>query len=226
MDCAFVKQERGYDRWMLWLHGWGFCNDVFAWLDLPFNFIFVSSPVVGDISSHLNRFVCSNGLDSIAVAGWSLGGLVAWQAALSARFRLSHLVLVSVRNFYAKDEISNMKMALRKDRQGVMRRFYRMCLAGSPPGVTTGLRQKIEERCLGQWDAESLEKGLDMLHDYRIGEKEMPSCRVILCYGERDMLVPEERRLKLSDACSVVIHDAGHIPFLTPGFSRALAGLL
>jgi pimeloyl-[acyl-carrier protein] methyl ester esterase len=170
--------------------------------------------------------------------GWSLGGSIALEAALTAPQRLRGLCLITStpRFLQAPDwphampeaTLTQFRNQLTQDPAATLERFLALQVKGNDSArkVLRGLRRRLADRPAA--DARALDTGLDLLRTTdlrpRLAELALPS---LWLFGRRDTLVPwrwstELARL-LPGARGRLIEGAAHIPFLShPAPSLAL----
>ncbi|EPC4026966.1 pimeloyl-ACP methyl ester esterase BioH [Aeromonas salmonicida] len=161
--------------------------------------------------------------------GWSLGGLVASQLALTQPERLHSLITVaSSPCFMARDEwpgiapkvLTGFNQMLAGDFRQTIERFLAIQAMGSEHARDDirQLRHWLAERPAPQFAA--LEAGLGLLADVDLRDEllqlSLPWLRV---YGRLDSLVPKAS-IALLDECypashSVVLEKASHAPFIS-----------
>ncbi len=172
--------------------------------------------------------------------GWSLGGLVAAQAAFMAPRRIRALVLVACTPKFtrgpdwpcatAPDLFAGFQRALAKDRAGALRRFAALCAhdgSRADVSITRGLTQALQSS--RESNGANLEAGLKILEhtDLRLNFRAL-SCPLLCILGGGDMLVP----IDVAGAIAALnprirvtrIADAGHAPFMShpAGFSAVV----
>ncbi len=161
--------------------------------------------------------------------GWSLGGLVALQAALQAPGRVTRLIAVAANpSFVSRPAwpdgvdaavFSGFARDLSRDFQGTLNRFLLLESLGSDTARAdlARLRAGLES---GRPPApEALRAGLELLRGSdlsgRLGELGVPS---LWLAGGRDRLVPPQAMAQAAarapGASSAVIPGAGHAPFI------------
>jgi pimeloyl-[acyl-carrier protein] methyl ester esterase len=169
--------------------------------------------------------------------GWSLGALVALQAALSAPQRVERLVLLGGTPRFvqgpdwpcamARETLGQFRENLAEDSRATLQRFLGLQVRGTE-GAAEALR--LLRRRLAATPpprAQALDTGLDLLEGTdlreRLGELDCPSLWLL---GERDTLVPLSlgerlpRYLRRGEVRSIA--GAGHAPFLShPAAVRA-----
>lgn len=224
------------------LHGWGAHSGVWAGLRdrLAKNFRVTSI----DLPGHGNSPYQAKTMDSLpAVAeavlaiaplnaswlGWSLGGLVAQQAAVLEPGRIEKLILLaSTPSFVVRAGWSNaVEMTvfegfyqdLLRDAQATLLRFIAL--------QTRGSRQAAEDARMLKCvllevlpDSNALQAGLNLLRQADMREKAALICApTLLVAGARDTLLPKHALTEMlglfPNAKLEVIDKAGHAPFLS-----------
>ncbi len=230
------------------LHGWGMHSGVWdetaaalqqeyrVWrVDLPGHGR-SPMPVEGDSLAGVATAVCAalpEAAQPAAWVGWSLGGLVALQAALSEPERVQRLVLVAAtpRFVTAADWPTAVAPAvldafagdLQKDYRATLLRFLALQARGSERAreEVRNLRQRLFEH--GEPDPRALRAGLALLAqtDLRAALAGL-SCPLGLLAGERDTLMPAAAVEPIRQCCAqpdtvstAIIAGAGHAPFLS-----------
>jgi pimeloyl-[acyl-carrier protein] methyl ester esterase len=224
------------------LHGWGMNAGV--WEGLPAPVTAARCPAPAELPGHGTAPVAAAdpGLDGWAEAclraaperavwlGWSLGGLVALQAALQAPERVCGLILVTATPRFVRapdwpqamppETLAQFHAGLLADPALTLEHFLALQVRGSEAARETlrTLRQEIAVRPAPEPAA--LAQGLSILRDSdlraRLAELR---CRTLWLLGQRDTLVPagvaEGIAVLLPQARVRVIPGAGHAPFLS-----------
>jgi len=161
--------------------------------------------------------------------GWSLGGLVAAQAALMAPDRVRQLVLLASTPSFARRPgwqsallpvlLDTFAADLEEDYSGTLNRFLSLQVRGSEDGSTVlrTLRAKLLEH--GEPAVPALRAYLEVLRSTDLRARLIAlRCPVLLLMGERDTLVPVAAGRQVAQmipgARLQVIAGAGHAPFL------------
>ncbi len=162
--------------------------------------------------------------------GWSLGGLVALQAALQAPKRVQALILMTAtprftqaldwRVAISAETLTQFNAGLLDDPAATLERFLALQVRGSEDARHTlrALRNELAERRAPS--AEALSVGLELLREDDL-RGPLPDITVpsLWLFGERDTLVPaavaERIALLMPGARTRVIAGAAHAPFLS-----------
>ncbi|MCF7985841.1 MAG: pimeloyl-ACP methyl ester esterase BioH [Thiohalocapsa sp.] len=230
---------------LVMLHGWGMNSAV--WGDTAASLPIPVAPYPLDLPGHGGApfdaarsdlvdwaDACLSRAPERAVwLGWSLGGLVALQAALQAPKRVRALVLIGStprfvqavdwRVAMPEDLLGQFSEQLLQDPASTSERFLALQVRGSEGERATlrALRAELADQPPARADA--LAAGLDLLRDGDLRGR-LPDVRppTLWVFGERDTLVPaevaERVRILMPDAQTRIIQGAGHAPLLShPG---------
>ena len=220
------------------IHGWGLGSGVWqtcaGQLESVARIHRVDLPGYSDTSDHGETFIETtrsilNALpDEVILCGWSLGGLIALQAALLAPERVTRLILVGTTPSFAQREgwtsaqpasvLAGFTEAVANDPHTTLQRFVALFNQGDTKARAIG--REINRGILSSSLAPvpTLLKGLDWLRDIDLREQiSAVSCPVLLIHGENDPLMPlpAARWLEehLPHAQLKVFSEAAHAPF-------------
>jgi pimeloyl-[acyl-carrier protein] methyl ester esterase len=219
-------------KW-LWIHGWGMHQQVWEQVtcSLPsWHHVFVSYKDCNQQQSFIKSVeeqLAAYPQDDFTLVGWSMGGLLAIQTALSGNSRIKRLVLVSSTTAFCNEApsmgwpkriVQRMKQALEKDSDTVLRNFKERMF--SPPEVKQGWMELFHLRKGGDMSIAGMMAGLDLLMDInltsQLKEVHLP---ILLIHGELDSVCPvgQSKRMEslFPNAKAVYLKNTGHIPFLT-----------
>lgn len=230
---------RGQGPDLVMLHGWGVNSAVFTplheqlseyrvhYVDLPgFG---LSQPIAGDLSTWVDALI--HALPANAIwAGWSLGGLVATQAAISYPSHVRGLMTIaSSPCFMAREEeawpgippqvLSMFGEQLGQNLPKTIERFLAIQAMGSETAKDDikQLRDLVLARPLP--DAAALTQGLDMLNQIdlrpQLSAIQQPWLRI---WGRLDGLVPKRVQPQMPTAShitDVMLAKASHAPFVS-----------
>jgi pimeloyl-[acyl-carrier protein] methyl ester esterase len=236
------KRVLGSGPDLLLIHGWGMNSEV--WNTLAEDLSSSYRLTLVDLPGHGGSPCASRpgGLRQwaesvLAVAppeaiwvGWSLGGSIALQAALSAPARVKALVMVTATPRFVRaadwphamdeDTLSGFRAALARDPTTTLDRFLALQAQGGE-GARALLRElRVRLAATPPPAAAALDSGLEMLRQVDLRDKlaqlEMPS---LWLFGQRDALTPwrcGEQVKRLNGAAQVeVLAGAAHAPFLS-----------
>lgn len=223
------------------LHGWGLSGAV--WRDTAERLASRARVTVVDLPGHgaSRPIPLADNLDAVlqpilAVAppravwlGWSLGGLLALQAALTAVERVTALVLVCASPRFVQGPawpwalnaqvLEGFARALTDDYLATLQRFLALQVKGANHAATTLRRLRAD--CARQPpDVAALRAGLHLLRTSDLSTQwQHLRCPLLGIYGQRDTLVPATVATQLASrlplAHTVVLPGAGHAPFLS-----------
>lgn len=241
MILHVVQQGAGPD--LVLLHGWGFHSGV--WFPLAERLAAHFRVTLVDLPGHGQSDPLppaqAGRLSAVAEAvmrvapprafwlGWSLGGLVALQAAVHYPRQVHKLVLVATTPRFvaasdwpcavAPEVLAGFAKALQKDLKGTLKRFAWLQARGAE-GARGVVRDLLAPLNLPHGSSEGLAAGLALLRDsdLRLNLAAVGS-PTLMIMGQHDTLVPA----KVGDWMSVhlprgrvrIIPGAGHAPFLS-----------
>lgn len=242
MSASLYKKEIGSGRDLVMLHGWGLHSGLFEdiaetlspdfcchLIDLPgFG---RSEDLTGDYALEAVADTIANNIpDNSIVLGWSMGGLVAQQIAISHPEKVAELVLVASSPCMVADEgwphgikpdvLKEFAEQLANDYEQTLMRFLALQSQGSDSAKKDIrlLRERVFAHGVPQKRA--LHAGLSILQttDLRteFGELKIP---VTVMLGKLDMLVPvsvgDELKKMLLQSNVRLLKGAGHAPFIS-----------
>ncbi len=241
--------ERGPE--LVLIHGWGMHGGL--WQPLAERLARRCRLTVVDLPGHGHSPLPPGGFDlarlALAVAeavpapatwiGWSLGGMVALEAALTLPQRLERLVTIAALPRFcragdwpeamAAETLESFARNLEGDPAATLKRFLALQVRGSDNEreLLRLIQRQVAARPAP--DPEALRLGLDILRHADLRPR-LPALRLpaALFFGERDTLVPaaaaRATAALLPRARCHLMEGAGHAPFLShlPQFSSLL----
>ncbi len=217
----FKFVARGFNEVLVLIPGWATDYRVFSGLDLDYDYLFPTQLNPFDFKAGLQDHLASASIEKVSLFGWSLGGFLAAEFALSNPGRIDSLHLIGVRKRYDSGALSEIKARLRKNKDAYLHRFYQNCFAGCPDNG--GFSRFKENTRL-----EDLILGLEYLAEAEMRPESLkPLKKVRVYYGGRDKISPlqeilelksEASRLGLANIDFIFFPELGHAPFLSPAF--------
>ncbi|MFB0935968.1 MAG: alpha/beta fold hydrolase [Propionivibrio sp.] len=232
------------------IHGWGLGPGVWQpcaeRLDSVARIHRITLPGYGDTPDRGETFVeaARSALetlpDGVTLCGWSLGGLLAMQAALLAPERVARLILVgSTPSFAQRDDwipaqspsvLAGFAEAVASNDRVTLQRFVALFNQGDTKARAIGreINQGILSSSLPP--VATLLKGLDWLRDIDLrAQVSALCCPVLLIHGENDPLMPLPAARWLAEHLPQsqleVLSGAAHAPFLNdPDHFATLVG--
>lgn len=234
-------QTEGVGRDLVLVHGWGLGSSVWSEtaqaLAQNFRVTRIDLPGYGQSAMLNNNSLATltelalNAAPARAIwMGWSLGGLVAMQAALSQAQRISGLILIASTPRFMRSAdwqagvdaqiLEKFTHDLEADYASTIKRFLALQTRGSERAQNALRRLNAQLRTHGQPAADTLRNGLAILRDTDLRAQLMRIiCPVLIIAGRHDTLVPpaaaERLAIMLKSAQLRIIPGAGHAPFIS-----------
>lgn len=234
-------ETRGQGEDVVLLHGWGMNSDVWQSIIpvLQENYCIhrVDLPGYGE-STRVDPYDLATVTQRISahfplpvhIIGWSLGGLIGMQWALSEPEKIKSLTLVASSPCFMQkpgwndatpsSDLQHFAESLVTDYEGLIRRFLALQVIGS--NMALKALRILEQQILMRTppDAKVLLEGLAILEeaDLRARIKGV-TCPVLLQYGAKDRMAPlkvgEWLEANLEDAKLITHAKAAHLPFVS-----------
>jgi pimeloyl-[acyl-carrier protein] methyl ester esterase len=222
------------------LHGWGLHGGVFD--DLAGRLAREHQVIVPDLPGHgrsapgtftlehLSRAVLDFVSEPAVWLGWSLGGLIAMQAAIAWPQQVRQLVLVGATPRFVQhdDWVSAMRpdvfaefgASLEHDYRATLLRFLSLQVGADEAGRTAVKQLRAGLFAHGEPDRKSLRAGLDFLNDTDLrSHLAKIAAPTLVIHGSHDRLAPPAAGAVLGDripgARYCEFRGAGHAPFLS-----------
>jgi pimeloyl-[acyl-carrier protein] methyl ester esterase len=206
-------------------HGWGFDSRIWRplvpTLERSYSLYCVDLPGFGG-TDYMDWMRFQTGLFSqlpptVALMGWSLGGLVATRLCLELPHRVTHLLNVaSSPCFVAQsgwpglgiEALTRFGERLLNDPENVLQEFMALQLPGQPEKTHTSTT------------IEGLKTGLDWLINWDFREKlGQIHCPILYLFGTRDAIIPRKTmsaiQARFPGIHCMMIHKAAHALFLS-----------
>jgi pimeloyl-ACP methyl ester carboxylesterase len=220
MKAILQYKNRGYDRTLLLVPGWGFDERIFEPLSLPYNHLLYTSPDM----RYLEDAVLAADCGALDMMGWSQGGVALAGLATRHPDRVAQLILVGVRPLYPAEGLVEIKGLLLRSRATYLKCFYKACLDRVD---VPWFRQTLQEDYLARMTLEDLISGLDWLAHVGLDVKALQNLAcVTLIHGAEDQVAPvQEARalaMQLPRAQYCEVTGAAHAVFLHPNFAECV----
>lgn len=236
------SQTEGIGPNIVLLHGWGLHSGIWedvatalaqhnrvTRIDLPGHGRSTGIELAENLSAVAAQIAAVAPASAVWI-GWSLGGLIAMQVALSAPATVRGLVVVAASPRFVRDTdwphavedavLQQFARSLDEDYAATLGRFLALQVRGSAAAGATlrVLRARVLEQDSPQ--AATLRTGLKLLResDLRTRLKDI-DCPSRFIFGARDLLAPaaiaEQLTRLMPTARCAVIEGAGHAPFVS-----------
>lgn len=241
MSAPFL-QTMGTGPDIVLLHGWGLHGDI--WLDTAAQLATTHRVTLVDLPGHgrsdgidaftldaVTEAVLANVPAPAAWMGWSLGGMIALNAAVHSPGAIERLILVASVPRFVRDSgwrhamtpeiLASFAAALERDYSATIDQFLALQVMGcdNERVLLRDLRRRM--RAQPQPQPQALRGGLDILrHADLRPQLGQIRCPLQLIFGERDRLVMPQAAddmlyLIQAQARLDIIPGAGHAPFLS-----------
>ena len=214
--------DKGKDKTLLVLPGWGFTPEFMGLDRLEWNLLVPARPVFDPLPL-VSKAMGKYGLDGIYVLGWSLGARIALDSALKAPEIFKGCILVSYGDMFRQDIIREKLRQIEENREKGLRSFYLTIFPDK--GAYRAFRKVHEKRCISFWSLEDLKIGLNYL--LKPAPTHIPLKNLVFIHGNRDDLCPPERIMEITslEEPRRILLDCGHIPFTKDEFYEAVNNL-
>jgi len=202
---------------VFFLPGWGFSGQVLDLAEKHYPWARPSAPLDPDtVVAELMAFCAQHHLETIRLAGWSMGAFLAVDCASLFPGKVASLTLLGMRASWPPSEIAAIRQGLATDPPAFLRDFYRKSLLGYKKaahrfvaGQQEALMQSLDMRVLG--------RGLDYLAQWRLPAQGV-QCPVYCWHGRRDIIAPVAEQAVIPGARVTIIEHGGHALFLDREF--------
>ena len=221
---GFEYIDRGKKDTLVLIPGWALDYRVFGNLDLNFNYILSKNFSFFNFKKELFDFLEYKKIKKVSLFGFSLGGFLSVDFALSYPERIKKLILVSIRKKYNKDDLEEIEAALGKNKRAFLYKFYRNLFYYNLNFL------RYRELFRYYIDNLSLESLMDGLSYLKIAEFSIEPLRKLnnikFIHGKNDKIAPilEVISIKesLRNAELIVFENTGHLVFLEKNIDNTL----
>lgn len=227
---------------LVFLHGWGMSSHIFhpviekmsVWVDIEsadlpgYNNNSVPQAESLDFEQYA-QLTASQLPDKCVLVGWSLGGLVAQQIALTQPQKIQKLILLCSSPCFLEqaswrgikpDVLDLFKSQLKHDYQKLLDRFLAIQAMGSETAKADLRHLRELLRGTSAPSEGTLAQGLEFLHSVDLRDQiENIGHPMLRIYGSQDSLVPKKQREQIEAFCpnseKHLIPKASHAPFIS-----------
>ncbi|HAJ56719.1 MAG TPA: hypothetical protein DCL35_02990 [Candidatus Omnitrophica bacterium] len=222
LRSGFKFFDRGFGKTLVLVPGWATDYRIFSGMELDYNYLLAQEIRLSSFVEDLNKVLEQCHLEKVSLLGYSLGGFLAKDFAVSFPKKIYELILVSIRKNYGANELDGVRRKLEKNKRAFLSGFYRDCFSASDEG-RLWFAANLLKSYIDDMPIEGLLEGLDYLSTTSIGPKAFSALEKIrIFHGEEDRIAPfEEARglaSELPRARFIGLPKMGHIPFLNSGF--------
>lgn len=226
ISTVFKLTDRGKKDTIALIPGWATDYRIFHSLDLPFNYLI---PVCLSPDTFENALIASletYNLNKISILGWSMGGFLAYEFTLRHIDMVDHLILVSIRRKYQKENLREIEEALKTRKKGFLHWFFEECSVAKDEKLKS-IKSLLKEYCQ-EMDLDYLLQTLDYLGKVELEPKLMQGIqKLTIIHGEKDRIAPldevKEMMNSVPNSRFINLENAGHLPFLESDFDRYLS---
>jgi pimeloyl-ACP methyl ester carboxylesterase len=220
MNSNLTYLDRGHNRTLLLVPGWGFDDRIFERLTLPYDYLFYT----GCDMAGLEGAVLAGGYGAVDMLGWSQGGVAL--AGLAGRHPelVRQLILVGVRPAYPAEGLEEIKSLLSRSYATYLKCFYKACLDRVD---MAWFKQTLQKDYLARFTLDGLVSGLDWLAQVQLDVATLQDmASVTLVHGAADQVAPVQEAqalaAQLPQARYCEVPDAAHAVFLHPNFAECV----
>lgn len=224
MKSKFKLFDRGFKNTVILIPGWATDYRIFANLELKnYNYLLPVEFCPFSFKKDLLELLNEKFLEKISLFGWSMGGFLAADFALSYPDRINELILLSIRRRFDCALLKEIAGKLKKNKSVYLYKFYHDCFSKNDEENLIWFKKHLLKDYINKMELESLIKGLDYLTAAQIDPESLASTEKIkIFHGRQDRIAPLNEAIQiksyLPQARFICIPAAGHILFLNPQF--------
>lgn len=225
MKPRFKLVNRGFDKTLCLIPGWGADFRIFRNLDLDYNYLYALDFSHRNFNESLVDALWETRIEKISLFGWSLGTFLANEFALKNPDKASEIFFISMRPQYSVAELDTAREKLKANKKAFLYKSY-LAGFGSQDGLARAWFKKnlLRDFCT-EFRLSDLLSGLDYLESASIGPLDLAKLGEFKAFhGSEDPTAPlaEVRKLlsQQPKASLTVMEGVGHMPFLHPGFKE------
>ena len=211
---------------MLLVSGWATDHRIFDLLDIKYNYLIPTDFSPFKLADDLPAALKENKIARVSMLGFSMGAFVIWDMLPRHEDMIDEVYLVSARRTYSRDNNETIKTILGRNKRGFLRKFYSDCFSENDKGSFEIFKRDLMKVYFEEMDLAHLFEGLDYLSSHRIEPHRGKNVKIRFVHGAEDRIAPIEEIKELVGQMPgvefVPVEGAGHIPFFSPDFGKAL----
>lgn len=216
--------SKGFKDTITLIPGWATDYRIFANLELrKYNYLLPVKLCPFTFKKDLLEQLKKKSLNKISLFGFSMGGFLAVDFALSYPERIDELILLSIRRKFASAVLKEIEEKLKKNKNAYLYKFYLDCFSRDDAEQLKWFKKHLLPDYKNKMELKSLIKGLDYLSRREINPESLAGIQKIrIFHGGKDWIAPlnEAREIAsyLPQAEFVCLPKRGHFLFLNPQF--------
>lgn len=228
-NSRFKFFNRGFKDTLVLIPGWATDYRIFSSLDLEYNYLIQSDFNPVDFKERLLKELDARALNKVSLLGWSLGGFLVAEFALSHAARVNELILVSIREKFDPAVLQETRAKLKENKKAFLYKFYLEWFSVNDANELSGFKKNLLMDYAGSMKLEDLLTGLDYLVHAGIDARALSVLKkVTIFHGSLDKIMPFNEALEikqqLPEVRFICMDGVGHIPFLKREFTREFKG--
>jgi len=211
---SFNFINRGFKNTLVLIPGWAVDDRIFSQLNWKYNYLIPAKIDPFRLSKALSDYLDKNSIDKVSLFGYSMGGFMAKEFALSNPKKVDEVFLISIRKKYPGQQLKEIEGQLKKNKRGFLYKFYLDCFSDSDKEGKDWFKKNLLKDYVKSMGLEDLLRGLDYLGKVEISANELSQIKNLkMFHGRLDKIAPVEEAEELAGGKLDIINDAGHILF-------------
>jgi len=182
------KIQRGFEKNLLLLPGWGFDASIFLNQKWEYNLWFFEN---FSFNSELAINELRQNHESFSVLAWSIGGFILdkWLKTDSPlKNKIEKVFLMSVPAYFSADIVEKIKTGLKSNTIDTLKHFYSLVFFGNKEFYNKFVSQ-YQSKYLSFFNYEYLIQGLNFLQNYKQDFNQFQELNTLYFYSDRDYIV-------------------------------------
>lgn len=217
--------DRGFKDNIVLIPGWATDHRIFLNLNLDYNYLLPIQSYPFDFEKRLLKHLDKISIDKVSLFGWSLGAFLATEFALKNSQRVSELILLSMRKGYHSQELKEVELKLKRNKEAYLHRFYLECFSSYDKEGLGWFRENLLKRYISEMKLEDLLCGLDYLSNAKLRPEFLASVEKLrIFHGRKDKIAPLKEAIEIKSrlpyAKFTCFFNLGHVTFLNSEFTE------